>query len=231
MTTFLLTLSLFVPAAPAKENLKEDPEATKLLADARAARANWDHFPGFTADVELNVEGRVVKGKVDVDARGKVSVEGVEDDKLTEWTKRQLGSIVGHRMADGGSLKTPCAFPANDQHHPLGRAVQVLNDEFHSSYRIRDRQVIVVNRSMEHARFTITVMENKQNAEKQYLPAHYVVNTWDLKSNGLKSSASYFHEWERVNKYDLPTATLIVTATGDGKQEARKLVLSNHKLK
>ena len=231
MTPFLLSMGLLVLAGPAKESLKEDPEATKLLADARAARANWDNFPGFTADVELNIEGRVVKGKVDVDAKGKVSVEGIDDDKLSEWTKRQLASIVAHRLADGGSLKTPCAFPANDQHHPLGRAVQVLNDEFHSSYRIRDRQVIVVNRSMEHARFTITVMENRQNAEKQYLPAHYVVNTWDLKTNALKSSASFFHEWERVGKYDLPATALIVTATGDGKQEARKLVLNNHKLK
>src|SRR5262249_34831770 len=31
----------------------EDPEASKLLANARAARANWDNFPGFTADVAV----------------------------------------------------------------------------------------------------------------------------------------------------------------------------------
>ena len=35
----------------------EDAAATKLLADARAARASWTDFPGFTADVAVNTEG------------------------------------------------------------------------------------------------------------------------------------------------------------------------------
>lgn len=214
-----------------RAELKEDADATKLLADARAARANWDDFPGFSANVELNVEGNVVKGKVEVDAKGKVSLEGVDDEKAAAWIKRQMASIVGHRMADGGSLKTPCTFLANDQDHPLGRAIQVLNDEFHSSYRIRDRQVIVVNRTMKDARFTITVLENKLTAEKTFLPAHYVVNTWELKSNALKSSQTFFHDWTRVGKFDLPGTSMIVSATSDGKLEARKLVLSGHKLK
>ena len=39
-----------------------DPAATKLLADARAARAVWKDFPGFTADLEVNIDGKVVKG-------------------------------------------------------------------------------------------------------------------------------------------------------------------------
>ena len=32
--------------------LQPNPEATKLLADARAARAIWNNFPGFTADLD-----------------------------------------------------------------------------------------------------------------------------------------------------------------------------------
>jgi hypothetical protein len=219
--------------AGAKEGSKEDPEASKLLADARAARANWDHFPGFSADVELNVEGKVVRGKVDVDSKGKVTVSGIEDDKAQKWIHAQLESIVGHRLSDGTELSTPCAFKAEDAAHPLGRMVQVLNGEFHSSYRIRDRQVIVVNRTMTNAgiRFSIVVMENKLNAEKKYLPTHYVVETWDLKTNALRSSRSFHHEWVRVGTFDLPATSLIVTGGGEGQLEARKLTLSNHKLK
>jgi hypothetical protein len=134
-------------------------------------------------------------------------------------------------MADGGDQKTPCAFADEQAHHPLGRAIQVLNDEFHSSYRIRARQVIVVNRTTKDSRFTITVLENKMNEEKQYLPAHYVVNYWDAKSNALKRSESFRHEWVRVGKFDLPSTSLVVTATSDGKLESRELKLTNHKLK
>ena len=75
-----------------------------------------------------------------------------------------------------------CAFEDDVADHPLGRAIRVLSDEFHSSYRIRDRQVIVVNREMKDIRFTITVMENEVNPEGKFLPACFVVNTWDTKT-------------------------------------------------
>lgn len=218
-------------AAVEKPDQKEDAGATKLLADARAARANWESFPGFSADLEVNVEGKVTRGRCEIDPKGKVTLSGIDDKTLEIWARRQLSSIAGHRMGGGNDLKTPCAFGAEDQEHPLGRAIQVLNDEFHSSYRIRDRQVIVVNRKMKDVRFTITVLENKVNAEKQYLPSHYVVSSWDLKTEALRSSQSFHHDWARVGKFDLPGTTMIVAATNDGKLEARKLVLTNHKLK
>jgi hypothetical protein len=225
-----MLLAFFVPLARADEK-KENPEASKLLSDARAARAEWTGFTGFSAEIEVNIDGTIHKGKVDVDHKGKVQLSGIGDTAVENQLKRQLSSIVGHRLADGGDQKTPCAFADDQAHHPLGRAIDVLNDEFHSSYRIRDRQVIVVNRAMKDTRFTITVLENKLNEEKQYLPAHYVVNYWDAKSGALKRSESFRQEWVRVGKFDLPATSLVVTAAPDGKLETRELKLTNHKLK
>lgn len=213
-----------------KKERKEDPEASKLLADARAARANWEGFTGFTADIELNVEGKVSRGKLEVDHKGKVTLSGFDDKDVENYTRRQMSSIVGHRMDSSSDLKTPCVFTEDDVHHPLGRTIQVLNDEFHSSYRIRDKQVIVVNRSMKDLRFTITVLENHLNAEKQFLPAHYVVNSWDIKTNALKRSEAFQQRFVRVGKFDLPSLSMVVTAS-DGKLESRQLKLTNHKLK
>src|SRR5260370_14577471 len=107
-------------------------------------------------------------------------------------------------MDGSASLKTPCAFADDNAGHPLGRGVRVLNDEAHSSYRIRDRQIIVVNRTLPGAgsRFTIVVMQNKLNEEKQFLPSYYAVNTWDLKG-ALKSSQTFHHEWTRLCKVGL----------------------------
>lgn len=221
----LLMLLLALPAQAAEP---ADPVATKLLADARAARAQWTDFPGFVADVEINLDGKVVKGKVNVNAKGKVSLE-VSDEAAETWARRQLSSIAGHRIDNSAGLKTPCAFADSDATHPLGRLIKVLNDEFHSSYRIRDRQIIVVNRRMKDSRFTITVMENRLNEDKQFLPVSFVVNTWDLQSDALRSSETYHHTWQRIGKYDLPLTLLTVTASA-GKQEARSLKLSNPKL-
>ena len=140
-----------------------------------------------------------------------------------------LSSIVGHRMDDTTTLTTPCRFADDVTDHPLGRAIRVLNDEFHSSYRIRDKQVIEVNRRMGDLRFTITVMENRQNAEKKYLPSNYVVNYWDVKTGALKKSVTHYNTFTRIGKFDLPLSALIVTAE-DGKQAARSIKLSGHAL-
>src|SRR5262249_39369297 len=138
---FLLPPTGAATAEPPKD---ADPAATKLLAEARAARASWNQFPGFSADLEVNLDGKVVKGRVEVNPKGKVKLD-LPEGEAHDWARRQLGSIVGHRMDGGTSLETPCAFADDNAHHPLGRAIRVLNDEFHSSYRIRDRQIIVVN--------------------------------------------------------------------------------------
>jgi hypothetical protein len=227
------TLSFWVSANKARaEGPAVKPvanaEATKLLADARAARANWKDFPGLTADLEVNVDGKVSKGKVEVSAKGGVTV--TLDGEAKDWARRTLSSIVGHRLDNTTDLKTPCAFADTVTDHPLGRAIRVLNDEFHSSYRIRDRQVIVVNRQQGPVRFTIVVLENRVNEERQYLPAHYVVNTWDAKSGALKSSATHHQTWQRLGKFDLPATAMIVTASA-GKMETRLLKLSNHRLR
>jgi hypothetical protein len=56
-----------------------------------------------------------------------------------------------------------------------------------------------------------------------------VVNTWDPKTEALRSSQAFHQTWQRVGKYDLPATVTVVTAT-DGKQETRSLKLSNFKL-
>ena len=204
-----------------------DPAATKLLADARAARDTWDNFPGFTADIEVNLDGKTTKGTVKVGTDGEVELKMPEGD-AAKWAKGQLSSIVGHRLG-GAELHTPCAFADDVTDHPLGRAIVVLNDEFHSSYRIKDQQILVVNRNMKDSHFTITVMENRLSDNKKFVPSTFVVNTWENASGALKSSDTYHQEWKRVGKFDLPT-TLTVVAASNGKLDVRSLTLSNHKL-
>lgn len=226
----LCGLTCALPAPSADRKAAADDAATKLLSDARAARAVYQHFPGFTANVKINIDGKPTSGTVEVSDDGKVSLK-LDSDGAEKWTKRTLESIVGHRLSSGADGKeTPCAFVDDDKDHPLGRAIRVLNDEFHSSYRIRDRQVIVVNRNMPGSRFTITVMKNIETREKKFLPASFVVNTWDAKTDALTSSETHRQTWQRVGDFDLPKETLVVKAMA-GKLEARSIKLSNVHLK
>ena len=204
--------------------------ATRLLADARAARATYHNFPGFTADLAVNLDGKVTRGQVEISNKGKVALK-LDEAEAEKWAKGTLASLIAHRLDSGASEgDTPCAFADDDEHHPLGRAIRVLNDEFHSSYRIRDRQVIVVNRHMPGSRFTITVLKNIETKDGKFLPASFVVNTWDAKTDALTSSEAHHQTWQHIGEYDLPKETLSVKATG-GKLVSRSLQLANIQLK
>ncbi len=212
----------------ATQQAKPDSVATKLLADARAGRAVWNNFPGFSADLDINVNGKIAKGKLAVAASGKLALKLEADDGVKEWTRRTLASLVSHRLP-GTAEDTPCAFIDSVAQHPAGRAIKVLNDELHSSYRIRDGQIIEVNRALKDTRFTITVLENTWNKEKQYLPVSYVVNTWDLKTNALVNSVAHHNTWTRIGAFDLPKTVRSVNAKAD-QLDNRLVTFSNWQL-
>jgi hypothetical protein len=223
----MLALAGAVRLQAGDKKLAEDPAATKLLADARAARAVWKDFPGFTADVTVNDNGTVHKGHVDVKSRGKIMLKLEGREALQKWTRREIASLVAHRLPGAESLKTPCAFAdANDLHHPLGRKIRVLNDELHSSYRIRDNQIIEVNRTSPEVRFTITVLENRVTKEKHFLPTSYVVNNWDPKSGQLVGSIAEHGTWQQVGSFDMPRTLLVVQSTAKGR-DCRMITFSD----
>jgi hypothetical protein len=215
-----------VSSAPAQS--KEDPAASKLLAEARAARANWQNFPGFTADLTINIDGKTHQGKLNVSGKGKATLLA-DNEGAHEWARRELSSLVAHRLDNSTSLDTPCAFLDSNTEHPLGRAIRVLNDELHSSYRVRDRQIIEVNRLVKDTRFSITVLENRLNEEKKFLPVSYVVHYWDANGKSLEKSQSHHDTWTRVGSFDLPSTVLVITTTGNS-VEARGLKLTGHQL-
>jgi hypothetical protein len=221
-----------------EKSAKADPAASKLLADARAARAMWKDFPGFRADIEVNLDGKVSKGTVEVNPDGKAKYDGLSKD-AEAWVKPVLGSIIGHRI-DGPVHDTPCAFVDEDTAHPQGRLIRVLNDEMHSGYRIRDDQILTVNRSVEGRPFTISVLENRKNAEGKYLSVSFVVDRWNPTTGELVRSEANLQGFTRVGRFDLPSTARVITAekldvkaggvNGKHVPSARSFTLSNHKL-
>ncbi len=226
-----LAVPLGLTGADEKSSSKEDPAATKLLADAIAARAVWKDFPGFTAQVEVNRDGQLATGMVEVNGKGKIvnlDLAGQAAADLKDPVHETLASVIGHRLPSASDHPTPCKF-GDDKEFPEGRLVVPLEDEMGSSYRIREQQILMVNRKMKDTRFTITVTENHLNEDKLYLPVSYVVNFWDTKNDALTRSATYHHTWVRLDKYDLPKDIEVITASA-GKLESFSLTLSKHKL-
>src|SRR5580698_5989090 len=99
-----------------------DPEAVKLFEKALAARATWEQFPGFSAELSGSVDGRIFTGKATVAGAGGVTLE-LDDPVVRPWAEEQLQSLVNHRLAPLKHEGAPpvLRFADHDTSHPLGR--------------------------------------------------------------------------------------------------------------
>ncbi|MGE3316126.1 MAG: DUF3386 family protein [Planctomycetaceae bacterium] len=209
-----------------------DAEAVKLFQDALSARASWTDFPGFTAEVAGAMDGRSFDGKVSVAADGTIHLE-IDQDVAKPWVEEQLASIVMHRRASASNPKEKKEEPApvlrfadRDERHPLGRLLTFVGGEMASSYRIKDDQILVVNRTFGGQNMTITVSENEKNPEGKFLSRDYTVQYWDAKTGKLDRTETIRNRWKRVGTIDLPAEITVSTASSAG-LTVRSVTLSN----
>ncbi|MBC7856433.1 MAG: DUF3386 family protein [Pirellulaceae bacterium] len=202
-------------------------EAPEVMRRAREARAAWQKFPGFAADLKLFTDGHEQTGKIKVTAGGEVELSGfqLKDDKPVLTVLR---SLVGHRMGSGGE-DFDVSFAEEPTGHPFGRLIKFNSDTaMGSHYRIKDDVVREVNRKSENGRFTISVLEIRRNEEGKYLPGVYTVSFWN-KDGSLKSTTTTNESWKRVGAFDLPL-THDSVATSANELRNLRMEFSGHTL-
>ena len=223
------TLSFNWPLAPSGA----DDEAVALFEEALAARAAWQDFTGFSAEIAGDLEGRPFSGTVTVAANGAVEVDLGEDAAMAAWIDDQLESITMHRAASQSpSAERPkpvLRFADNQTDHPLGRLLAFDGGHFATSYRVKDKQLTTVNRVIDGQNMTITVLDNERNSEGKFLPHSYVAQYWDETSGEPLRTETVQDRWTRVDKWDLPAQHTVTTASADG-FSVRSFRLSKHKL-
>jgi len=199
------------------ESHEGDPEAVALFKEAIAQRVQWRDFPGFSAEISGQLDGRPFTGKVTVQGDGSVEVQ-TDDLVATPWLKDQLDSLVLHRLPPpaAGSQMPRLRFADRDDEHPLGRLIAVEGSQMASSYRIKDRQIMVVNRRMGKQNMTITVLDNDKNPEGRFLPHSYVVHYWDAATGKLNRVETFQERSQRVGSWDLPASRSIQAASEAG---------------
>lgn len=222
------TLALDWPLQPPSA----DPEAVALFEQALAARAQWKDFPGFSADLAGETEGRPFSGSLRVLADGTVEVK-TDDAVARSWLEDQFESMVMHRRVDesAGARPRPALRFADDRDdHPLGRLLTFEGGRFASSYRVKDGQITVVNRASRARDMTILVLENDRNSEGKSLPRSYLVQYWDAAKGTLDRVETVQERWRRFEAWDLPVSHVTTTARAGG-LGMRSVVLSGHKLR
>jgi hypothetical protein len=219
------TLTAALPA-DATRAAANSVSAAELLRSAREARAVWNNFPGFTADLAVRYNDEHAKGKVTITGDGEVILKMPEFGG-SEWLQTYLESVVQHRMP-GDPASENVRYPGEPDGHPLGRKIALGDGEQDSVYRIGKDVVREVNRRAGPGRFTISVLEVERNPEGKYLPVYYTMTFWNA-TEKVTSTSTTHDAWARVGDFDLPRRTLQVTATDDGR-DVKLLEFSNHEL-
>jgi hypothetical protein len=219
------TLAFRWPLAPKGP----DAKAVTMFEEALATRAQWKNFPGFSARIKGKVDGRAFTGSVTIDAKGTVELK-TDQEAVRDWVVDQLESIVMHRAASSSKRSRPVLrFADGEDDNPLGRLLIFEGGQFASSYRVKDKELTVVNRNMGRLNMTITVLENEKNREGLYLPRNYTVQYWKAATGDLQRTEAIQDRWQRVGTLDLPTVHTVTTASGSG-LAVRSFTLSKHQL-
>lgn len=205
----------------------ETRTARGLLEASHGMRETWgSNFPGFTANLRLHQGERTAEGSVTVSSKGEVTLKVLPAD-LQSTVEGTLRMIVGHRMAGAGSDFTQATLAPADR-HPQGTSV-LLNDGIKSFYRVRDGQIMQVNRTMGGSAFTIDILENTVVDGGRYLPHTYTVSYRDEKTGALQRVQSFQESYARVGDFWLPSERRVVTAA-NGDTTVSVLQLSDHQL-
>jgi len=217
-----------------KTDVQDDPEAKALLREAFEGTSRWaENFPGFSADLVLNDNGAIYKGKVSIKSRSEltVSMEMPEDKKdLKEWLDDTIGMMASHRAwrtfedADG---KSPITFGDADE-HPFGRKVLIHGDGMSSSYRIKDGRIQQIYRNPGRMSFTINIEDAMKTADGKSLTTRYVV-FYFLADGKVMKVDSFTDEHTALEGNYLPGARRIIS-TSKGKAIVRILEFTNHQL-
>jgi hypothetical protein len=210
---------------------KDNPEARALLRKAFEKTARWQpDFKGFTADLEVNINGKVTKGSVTVKGPKEVQA-ALPDADLQKWAEGQIGMIAVHRgprsfeESDGKYTLTL----GEDVEHPFGPKVWINGDGMQSFYRIKGDRIVQINRKMPHMAFTINVEESATTSDGKALTTRYTVYYYSPKDGKLANVESFTDTHTRVDQSDLP-ATRRIIGYENGEMVVKTLTFSNHKM-
>ena len=199
---------------------EETGDARALLRSTREHREAFSpRFGGFRAELRIRLDGKQHSGTLLFKPPRTIEVK-VEDEDAHRSVQETLRSMIFHRMPprkrDAAHPQKPLSLAAADSHR-LGRKVY-LGDRYESSYRIRDNQILEINRQMGDTRLVITVMENQFTPKGRHLPRHFFVTLFDMETGALKSASAYTDKYVEMEGNFLPKRRQI-TSTRKGRTQ------------
>ena len=215
--TLLLGASPAAPAPAVEHKAAASEDAALLLQRARKNREVLsEDFPGFRSKLTVHVDGRVLHGVCTFRLPGDVQVEMQAAEVRADVTAT-IRSMLMHRAPSSRTSLQEARFGEKDE-SPLGREL-LLADRTQSAYRIRDGQIIQVDRRRADPRLVLTLLETRSTESGRYLPRHVFAVRIDQPSGSVLEAWTYISEFQRVGGEYLPKSRQVIR-THEGRTTA-----------
>jgi hypothetical protein len=178
-------------------------DAREIMRAAYENRYTWDRsFPGYTADVTFDWNGKLYTGQVKVNSNLSSDISGIDDEDAKKQLAGQLQEIAIHRIRrsfDDTHSKNSFELAETDD----TGAVKLLvgGKSTGDYYKIRDNEVVLVHRHIHGIVVTINTFSSHQT-EAGYLSHTYDSVYHDPQTGEQKGGKSVFEDnYEKVGDY------------------------------
>lgn len=186
-----------------------------LFQTAYESRYTWDeHFPGYTADVQLLQEGEVYTGKIQIDRNLNVEITGVTDKQIAAGIDIQLQEIITRcQSSDFQSFYGQHEFSLGD----TAETVFVKGENTDSHYQIRNQKIYQEIRVMGRMSLEIN-SEQFLDTDSGYIPAAYDVVFRNSHTGDVNSILKFTDTYQKLGNYYILTKQ-VVAEYEDGESE------------
>lgn len=202
------------PMASGQNGQLDAVSAADLLQQARKNREVFTKdFQGFRSKLAVRMDGKVHHGTCLFRVPGTLEI-ALNGGKAPSVVQAAVRNMLMHRVPSSTAVTTEARYGAPDA-HSLGREV-LLDDKYQSAYRIKDRQILEVDRKLSEFRRVLTVLETRKTASGRYLPRHVFAVVFDNDSGSVREAWTYITRFQEVGGNYLPHSRHVLR-TGKGR--------------
>ncbi len=222
-SAFGLALALFVivaatgampPAAAGQNGQSDAVSAAGLLQQARKNREVFTKdFYGFRSKLTVRMDSKAHHGTCLFRVPGTLEI-ALNGGKAPSVVEAAVRNMLMHRVPSSTTVTTEARYGEADA-HSLGRKV-LLDDKYQCTYRIKDRQILQVDRTMPGYRRVLTVLETRTAASGRYLPRHVFAVVVDNDSGAIREAWTYITRYQEIGSNYLPHSRHVIR-TGKGR--------------
>lgn len=202
------------PMASGQNGQLDAVSAADLLQQARKNREVFTKdFRGFRSRLTVRMDGKVHHGTCLFRVPGTLEI-ALNGGKAPSVVQAAVRNMLMHRVPSSTAVTTEARYGAPDA-HSLGREV-LLDDKYQSAYRIKDRQILEVDRKLSDFRRVLTVLETRKTASGRYLPRHVFAVVFDNDSGSVREAWTYITRFQEAGGNYLPHSRHVLR-TGEGR--------------